>query len=178
MKKTMLALTGAVIILAGCQDEKPAETSAVEVPQATETEVTTSADVTTETINTLPVEEEQVITEETFVDSEHNAQSALDWNGTYKGTLPCADCAGIDMTITLNQDGTYVLEESYQDKEDGQSKSEGQFTWDANGSIVTLTNEDAPNQYFVGENVLMKLDMNGEKVTGDLAPLYNLTKQQ
>lgn len=25
MKKTMLALTGAVIILAGCQDEKPAE---------------------------------------------------------------------------------------------------------------------------------------------------------
>ena len=72
----------------------------------------------------------------------------------------------------------YVLEESYQDKADGQSKSEGQFTWDANGSIVTLTNEDAPNQYFVGENVLMKLDMNGEKVTGDLAPLYNLTKQQ
>ncbi|EGQ9177077.1 copper resistance protein NlpE [Vibrio alginolyticus] len=177
MKKTMLALTGAVIILAGCQDEKPAETSAVEVPQATETEVTTSADVTTETIDTLPVEEEQVITEETFVDSEHNALSALDWNGTYKGTLPCADCAGIDMTITLNQDGTYVLEENYQDKEDGQSKSEGQFTWDANGSIVTLTNEDAPNQYFVGENVLMKLDMNGEKVTGDLAPLYNLTKQ-
>ncbi|MDF5415545.1 copper resistance protein NlpE N-terminal domain-containing protein, partial [Vibrio parahaemolyticus] len=42
--------------------------------------------------------------------------------------------------------------------------------------IVTLTNEDAPNQYFVGENVLMKLDMNGEKVTGDLAQLYNLTK--
>ncbi|EVU17714.1 hypothetical protein D046_2773A, partial [Vibrio parahaemolyticus V-223/04] len=25
MKKTMLALTGAVIILAGCQDEKPVE---------------------------------------------------------------------------------------------------------------------------------------------------------
>ena len=60
MKKTMLALTGAVIILAGCQDEKPAETSAVEVPQATETEVTTSAEVTTETIDTLPVAEEQV----------------------------------------------------------------------------------------------------------------------
>ncbi|MDW3643151.1 lipoprotein, partial [Vibrio sp. 1291-1] len=40
MKKTMLALTGAVIILAGCQDEKPVETSAVETPQAVEMEVT------------------------------------------------------------------------------------------------------------------------------------------
>ncbi|MGU3846890.1 copper resistance protein NlpE, partial [Vibrio diabolicus] len=39
MKKTMLALTGAVIILAGCQDEKPAEPSAVDVPQATDTDV-------------------------------------------------------------------------------------------------------------------------------------------
>ncbi|PFG57751.1 putative lipoprotein NlpE involved in copper resistance [Vibrio sp. ES.051] len=166
MKKVLLALTGAVIILTGCQDEKPTDTSAVEVPP--ETEVTTEA---------LPVEEEQVITAETFMDSEHNAQNALDWNGTYKGTLPCADCSGIDTTLILNQDGTYMLEESYQDKEDGQSKSEGQFTWDANGSIVTLANEEVPNQYFVGENVLMKLDMNGEKVTGDLAPLYNLTKQ-
>ena len=177
MKKIMLALTGAVIILTGCQDEKPVKTSAVEVPQATETEVTTNAEVSTKTIDTLPVEKEQVITEETFVDSEHNAQNVLDWNGTYKGTLPCADCAGIDMTITLNQDGTYVLEESYQDKDGSQSKSEGQFFWDANGSIITLTNEDVPNQYFVGENVLMPLDMNGEKLTGDLAPLYNLTKQ-
>lgn len=34
MKKTLLALTGAVVILAGCQDEKPAETTAVDIPQA------------------------------------------------------------------------------------------------------------------------------------------------
>ncbi|MDW3125253.1 copper resistance protein NlpE N-terminal domain-containing protein, partial [Vibrio sp. 1974] len=29
------------------------------------------------------------------------------------------------------------------------------------------TDEDAPNQYFVGENMLMMLDMNGEKATGE-----------
>ncbi|MCV5373312.1 copper resistance protein NlpE, partial [Escherichia coli] len=77
-----------------------------------------------------------------------------------------------------NQDGSYVLEQNYQDKEDGKFKSEGHFTWDENGSIVTLTDEDAPNQYFVGENMLMMLDMNGEKATGELASFYNLTKQQ
>jgi hypothetical protein len=29
----------------------------------------------------------------------------------------------------------------------------------------------------VGENMLMKLDINGEKITGDMAALYNLQKQ-
>ena len=176
MKKTMLAVTSAVIILAGCQDEKPAEMTAVETPQVEEMQVA-------ETTDAMPAPEEQAVEEqgisaETFVDNQHNASNALDWNGTYQGTLPCADCSGIDITITLNQDGTYLLEQSYQGKEDGQFKSEGQFSWDESGSTVTLTNEDAPNQYFVGENVLMKLDMNGEKVTGELANNYNLIKQQ
>jgi uncharacterized lipoprotein NlpE involved in copper resistance len=174
MKKTMLALTSAVIILAGCQDEKPAETTAVEAPQVEETQVATT--------DAMPVVEEEAtqeqgISTETFVDNEHNANNSLDWNGTYQGTLPCADCSGIDISITLNQDGTYVLEQSYQGKEDGQLKSEGQFSWDESGNTVTLTNEDAPNQYFVGENMLMKLDMNGEKVPGELASNYNLIKQ-
>ena len=175
MKKTLLALTGAVIILAGCQDEKPAETAAVEAPQVEETQVVTA--------DPMPVVEEQVtqeqgISTETFVDNEHNAINSLDWNGTYQGTLPCADCSGIDISITLNQDGTYMLEQSYQGKEDGQLKSEGQFSWNESGNTVTLSSEDAPNQYFVGENMLMKLDMNGEKVPGELASNYNLIKQQ
>ena len=29
--------------------------------------------------------------------------------GTFKGTLPCADCPGIDTTLVLNADGTYTL---------------------------------------------------------------------
>ncbi len=176
MKKTMLALTGAIIILAGCQDEKPAETTAIEAPQVEETQVP-------ETTEAMPAPEEQVVEEqgistETFVDSDHNANNALDWNGTYQGTLPCADCPGIDISITLKQDGTYILEQSYQGKEDSEEKSEGQFSWNESGNTVTLSSEEAPNQYFVGENVLMKLDTNGEKVSGELASNYNLIKQQ
>ncbi|MGR5133388.1 copper resistance protein NlpE [Vibrio alfacsensis] len=169
MKKTLLALSCAVFILAGCQDEKPAGTTTVDVPQATETETT---------LNATPIEEEQVITEETFVDSAHNAQNALDWDGTYQGILPCADCEGIETTLTLNPDGSYTLEQVYKGKEGNQFKSDGQFTWNQAGNTVTLVDEEAPNQYFVGENILMKLDMNGEKATGDLASFYNLSKQQ
>lgn len=169
MKKTLLALSCAVFILAGCQDEKPADTTTIDVPQATETETT---------LNATPIEEEQVITEETFVDSAHNAQNALDWDGTYQGVLPCADCEGIDTTLTLNPDGSYTLEQVYKGKEATQFKSDGQFTWNQAGNTVTLVDEEKPNQYFVGENMLMKLDMNGEKATGDLASFYNLSKQQ
>ncbi|TMX42613.1 copper resistance protein NlpE [Vibrio rotiferianus] len=168
MNKTLLAITmAAVFTLVGCQDEKQKESTATDVPQATEVETT---------IDATPIEEEQVITTETFVDSAHNAQNALDWNGTYTGKLPCADCASIDTTLTLNPDGSYTLVQIYKGKEDGEFKSEGQFTWNESGNTITLVDEAAPNQYFVGENMLMKLDMNGEKATGELASFYNLSK--
>ena len=40
----------------------------------------------------------------------HNAQNALDWNGTYQGLLPCASCEGIATELVLNDDGTYRLQ--------------------------------------------------------------------
>lgn len=33
--------------------------------------------------------------------------------GTYKGTLPCADCEKIDAELILNQDGTYEYNTLY-----------------------------------------------------------------
>ncbi|WOG27671.1 copper resistance protein NlpE [Endozoicomonas sp. 8E] len=167
MKKTLLALTGVLIIMAGCQDEKPADTTAVDVPQATDLE---------NAIDVAPIKEEQVTNTDTFVDSGQNAQNALNWSGVYEGKLPCADCAGIDTTLTLNEDGTYSLVELYEGKAGDPIKSGGKFTWNKSGNVVTLVDESGPNQYFVGENILMKLDMNGEKATGDLASRYNLKK--
>lgn len=39
--------------------------------------------------------------------------------GTWKGTLPCADCAGIETKLMLYaKPKTYVLEETYQGKSD------------------------------------------------------------
>ncbi len=175
MKKTMVILMGAAIILAGCQDEKPAETTEIETPVIEDSQL---VEVTDEML--VPEKQAidgQGITPETFVDNDLSANNELDWSGTYLGTLPCADCPGIDMTITLNQDGTYLLEQSYQGEKDGYRSSEGQFNWNESKDTITLTNEDVPNQYFVGEDVLMKLDMHGEIVTGELSASYNLFKQ-
>ncbi|MFC3879941.1 copper resistance protein NlpE [Algoriphagus namhaensis] len=108
-----------------------------------------------------------------------NSQVSLDWNGTYKGTIPCADCEGIETTLTLNTDLTYVLVTNYLGRNDAlEERNSGSFTWGESGSKITLENTGSgPHQYKVGENRLWHLDMNGEVITGDLADHYILTKQ-
>ncbi len=129
-------------------------------------------------------EQEEVTTEvETNVEEPiyigDNSATSLDWNGTYKGTVPCASCEGIETVLTLNKDMTYKLSTHYFGLNDALEEDVmGSFAWDETGSIVTLDNlNNRPNQFKVGENRIWQLDMNGERITGDLADHYVLTKQ-
>lgn len=108
----------------------------------------------------------------------HNSQNALDWQGTYKGTTPCASCEGIETEITLSNDLTFVIKTKYLGKGDGKIFEEkGTLTWNETGSIVVLNDlKEQPNQFKVGENTLTQLDMNGAIITGELAAMYILKK--
>jgi copper homeostasis protein (lipoprotein) len=57
----------------------------------------------------------------------HSSQIALDWNGVYTGTLPCADCEGIKTRIVLKKDGTFERNMTYLGKEDNSFSEEGSF---------------------------------------------------
>ena len=46
----------------------------------------------------------------------HNAENALDYQGTYKGVFPAADCPGIEIELTLHNDNTYTMNSSYMDR--------------------------------------------------------------
>lgn len=106
-----------------------------------------------------------------------NSKVSLDWNGIYNGTMPCADCQGIETSLTLNKDGSYVLKTKYLGKSDVVNEKTGKFTWNTAGSTITLDGiSNAPNQFLVGENVLFQLDMSGKRITGDLAEKYQLKK--
>lgn len=108
----------------------------------------------------------------------HNSKNSLDWSGTYTGIFPCASCEGIETSLTINYEGTYSLQISYLGKDELNTfEREGTFSWNEAGNTITLENEEAPNQYFVGENYLAKLDMNGNRITGDLADRYQLSKK-
>jgi uncharacterized lipoprotein NlpE involved in copper resistance len=106
-----------------------------------------------------------------------NSQNSLDWNGVYKGTLPCADCEGIETTINLKSDGTFRRTLNYLGKEDGFFSDEGTFMWSENGSNITLQAKGGESQmYLVGENALFHLDKEGKRITGDLEEKYRLAK--
>ena len=113
------------------------------------------------------------------VDSAHTAENSLDWNGTYKGVLPCADCEGIETELELNADKTYELKETYLGKGDGKAfESKGGFQFDANNtSIIELDKTGDNRKYFVAEGYLKALDMEGNEITGDLAEKYELKKE-
>lgn len=105
----------------------------------------------------------------------HNAKISLDYIGTYKGSLPCADCEAIETTILLSED-SYVKETVYKGKSKEVFKETGTYTWNEAGNTITLLNSAVPNQYFVGENVLFHLDADGKRIEGDFASKYQLSK--
>lgn len=106
-----------------------------------------------------------------------NSETSLDWDGRYKGVVPCADCEGIETELVLNKDKTYAIKTSYLGKGPGINQT-GNFSWNHAGSIITLEGfTDSPNQYFVGENRIIQLDLSGKKVTGAMADKYVLVKQ-
>ena len=58
------------------------------------------------------------------------------------------------------------------------TKPAGKFTWNEKGNTITLTPADKSQttQYLVGENLLTQLDKQGNKITGDNASRYVLSK--
>ena len=124
------------------------------------------------------VEEEIMVVEKPIYTADNSATS-LDWNGTYEGTVPCASCEGIETMLTLNIDRTYRLVTNYLGRNDAlEEENTGSFTWDEVGSIITLKKvAQGPTQYQVGENRIWQLDLSGNRIAGDLADHYILTKQ-
>jgi len=105
----------------------------------------------------------------------HNAQNSLDYRGSYQGTLPTASGSGMNIIITL-ADSTYTKEITYIEQEDKFS-SKGKYTWNAEGNTITLIGENAPNQYFIGENMLIQLDSTGHRINGEMEDNYVLRKE-
>lgn len=123
---------------------------------------------TTKTTDATPSESTQMT-------DDHNAKTSLDYQGTYTGKLPTASGEGMIVTIELGEN-TFVKKVEYVGKKDI-TEEKGNYTWNSDGNTIVLEGvKDAPNKYFVGENTLTQLDMDGNKITGDTADLYILKK--
>ncbi|MFA5701692.1 MAG: copper resistance protein NlpE N-terminal domain-containing protein [Desulfuromonas sp.] len=109
----------------------------------------------------------------------HTSMNALDWAGTYTGTMPCADCAGIETTLTLTPARTYVLHHRYLGRQEGGNEFNysGVFEWSQDGRSIELHGLAGGRALFqVGENRLFALDQGGARIEGVLEEAYTLTR--
>lgn len=108
----------------------------------------------------------------------HHAKNSIDWPGVYYGFLPCDDCKGIKSTLALNKNNSYLLitQNVGQSKRDIVEK--GKFASGDKSNTLVLTSRDSSTvrQYFVGENLLIQLDSNGNRISGKLADRYILRR--
>lgn len=92
--------------------------------------------------------------------------------GGFAGTLPCADCAGIDTKIELKGDGSYSIDETYQDKKDGNHKGDGSWTAEEDGKRLRLdpnSKSDSDRLFEVVSNDEIRLlDQNGKAIDSKL----------
>jgi heat shock protein HslJ len=108
-------------------------------------------------------------------DLAHTARNSLDWAGAYRGVLPCADCPGIDTVVMLASDGTYSAQSKYLDKGSEVFSEHGTLIWNSEGNTISLEGRE-PAKYFVGENRLTRLALDGSRITGPNAGSYLLTR--
>ncbi len=106
----------------------------------------------------------------------HNARIALDYVGSYSGVLPCADCEGIVTEVILVDESQFIRKTQYLGHGEMIFEETGIYTWGEAGNTITLEGADEPNRYFVSENRIFHLDMDGNKIEGELADMYILKK--
>ncbi|MDC8774282.1 copper resistance protein NlpE N-terminal domain-containing protein [Roseateles albus] len=90
-------------------------------------------------------------------DPAHSSRNALDWAGTYAGTLPCANCPGLQTRLRLNRDESFELSVQYLERDPEPKVSRGRFSWNANGNAITLDEQGGGRQLLVGEGRLAML---------------------
>lgn len=111
------------------------------------------------------------------------ATPALALPATFTGTLPCADCEGIDYRLDLFPDRVFFLRTNYRGRSPGTFDDVGSFDWSSDGrALVAHGGREAPLRFAIvsadeirlldlaGQPIDSKLDYSLRRATG-LAPL-------
>ena len=103
------------------------------------------------------------------------SMAAPAWAGTYAGTLPCADCEGIQIRLTLQPDLHYTLSQTYLRAGGNRSASvNGQFYWTDEGQTVQLDNYADARQFQIGPGFAQAFRLDGSPSGNDAR--YRLQK--
>lgn len=87
--------------------------------------------------------------------------------GTWAGLLPCADCPGIDETLVLSADGSFVLTDTYRERAGTSNVVQGTWSMEAHGRRIRLdpgNKEDIDRFFAVDADALVPLDTEGKPI--------------
>ena len=157
MKKIILVLSLSTFALAACN----------KTPKSEDTQTQSQTTITQPSAPTVDT-----------ASSVNNAPTASEWVGKYKGTVPCADCEGIETELELKADQTYEFEQEYKGKgNDNKFKAKGTYMMDAaNPSVISLDKAGDNRKFSKEGDSLHMLNAEGQKAEGALASNYILKK--
>jgi len=110
------------------------------------------------------------------IDAPGNNSSTGKVVGSYQGTLPCADCPGIDLQLSLYGDHHYKQLMVYRERNDNQAMVDTGSWQLEHDTIVRLTGkkDEQGQQFLLADGKLYQLDKAGQRVTGALADNFIL----
>jgi copper homeostasis protein (lipoprotein) len=87
------------------------------------------------------------------------------YTGEFSGLLPCADCAGITTSLTLDAGGNAVASEVYQGKGDYAITSQCKWAASADLSYIKISCGHAANYYrFINKDYIERLDIKARPI--------------
>ena len=140
--------------------------------------ITISCGKEAETVSTTITD---TITADTLtVDSEHNAQTSLDYQGTYQGVLPCvkSDCKEIELSVQLLPDDVFIYSTKRVGIDSEELMTTGNYHFEKDGNTIVLDQiANVPNSFFIAEGKIYQLDENQKKIGGPDAEKFILMKK-
>lgn len=93
---------------------------------------------------------------------------------SWRGILPCADCEGIETSLFLEKDGTWVMNERYQGVRDEPSSFASYGTWARTADKLVLTDSKGEKSYYRAKGEALEiLDREGNPIESQ----FNYTLQ-
>ena len=99
--------------------------------------------------------------------------------GTYRGTLPAADCPGIKTVLTIAADSTYTLSSQYIDKQASPAVTSGVYHLKSGTKLIELvTPSSGETTYYKIKDTrsIVMTDSAGTEPQGPTAKFYVLTR--